>query len=371
MHMALSSEDSLRLNVMLANQLQAVRIDEGKMIVYALSPRGEMKIQLNSNCRDEKYIKQVKELLSGHVLGSPGGYPVYLQRWTRMGQARNENLEQLLLLGEPEAVVAVVHAAGLTPELARRAWWAAQSSDNARQMLKKPDVCNSEMGIELTAFLLEFLPFEEDAFTQAETVRLVLQPGLLTADQRDALWKKSQHKNAYLLGFLWGVTEFPEPVPQHENYPQLAERLQALPDNPVAQKLLAMYSSTGQSFIQLAERVLKKPINQDIVNAWLELVSAYFEDCVPPEQSEAEIEVLLVEAENLCHYRPIAEVLQAVPQLAVQLQAMLVLGRLSYAVLRPIFSGSDAIGSLMRKKLTPVSNPLFEQLSILQAPIDF
>lgn len=368
--MALSNEDSLRLNVMLANPLQAVRIDEGKMLVSALSSNGEMKIQLNANCRDEKYIKQVKEVLSGHVLGSPGGYPVYLQRWTRMGQARDDNLEQLLLLGEPEAVVAVVHAAGLTPELARRAWWAAQNADNARQMLKNPHVCKSDMGKELAGFLLEFLPFEEEAFVQAETVHLVLQPNLLTPEEQAALWKKSQHKNAYLLGFLWGATEFPEPAPQHAAYAQLAERLQSLPANPVAQRLLVVYSSSGQSFIQLAERVLKKPINQDIVNAWLELVAAYFADAVPPDLPEADIETLLLDAQKLCQQPPLAEVLQTVPQLAPQLQAMLVLGRLSYAVLRPVFAGTDAIGSLMRKKLAPVSTPLFAQLSTLQAPLE-
>ena len=41
-----------------------------------------------------------------------------------MGQARDDSLAQLLLLGEPEAVVAAVHAPGLTDELAARAWWA-------------------------------------------------------------------------------------------------------------------------------------------------------------------------------------------------------------------------------------------------------
>jgi len=44
-------------------------------------------------------------MLSSHVLGSPGGYPVFLQRWTRMGQTRDTQLDKLLLLGEPEAVV--------------------------------------------------------------------------------------------------------------------------------------------------------------------------------------------------------------------------------------------------------------------------
>ena len=45
-------------------------------------------------------------MLSNHALSSPGGYPVFLQRWTRMGQAKDAQLEKLLLLGESEAVVA-------------------------------------------------------------------------------------------------------------------------------------------------------------------------------------------------------------------------------------------------------------------------
>ena len=112
--MELSSEDNLRLNVLLRNKPLAIRIDESSMILYGLSEKGEAKVQLNPTCRDDHYLRIVRELLSGHVLGSPGGYPVYLQRWTRMGQTRDENLEHLLLLGEPEAVIAVACATGLT-----------------------------------------------------------------------------------------------------------------------------------------------------------------------------------------------------------------------------------------------------------------
>ncbi|MGB5583985.1 MAG: sulfur reduction protein DsrS, partial [Gammaproteobacteria bacterium] len=83
--MDLSAEDNLRLNVLLAQKLHAVRIDESKMVVLALTEKGEAKVALNPNCKDDKYIKQVKALLSTHVMGSPGGYPVFLKRWTRMG----------------------------------------------------------------------------------------------------------------------------------------------------------------------------------------------------------------------------------------------------------------------------------------------
>jgi hypothetical protein len=89
--MALSNEDNLRLNVMMAQKPMAIRIDDSKMIVYALTEKGEAKVQLNPNSHEEKYIKQVRELLSTHFLGSPGGYPVYLRRWTRMGQERDDD----------------------------------------------------------------------------------------------------------------------------------------------------------------------------------------------------------------------------------------------------------------------------------------
>ena len=77
--MELSPQDTLRLNVLLANEPQAIRINESSMTVFGLSESGEAQVQLNPIGRDEQYIKRVKELLSGHVLGSPGGYPVYRQ----------------------------------------------------------------------------------------------------------------------------------------------------------------------------------------------------------------------------------------------------------------------------------------------------
>ena len=178
--MDLSPEDSLRLNVLLSQGLQAVRIDESRMIVHALTERGEAKVPLNANCRPDQYIRDVKALLSSHSLGSPGGYPVYLKRWTRMGQAKDDSLEQLLLLGEEEAVVAVVHAQGLTNEVARRAWWCMPTSDNARRMLEKDDVIKGDMGPVLAEFLIEHLPFEEEPLAMIDSVTAALQPGLVS-----------------------------------------------------------------------------------------------------------------------------------------------------------------------------------------------
>ena len=51
--MNLSPEDTLRLNVLLASDPQAIRINESDMSVAALTSEGESRLQLNPSGRDE------------------------------------------------------------------------------------------------------------------------------------------------------------------------------------------------------------------------------------------------------------------------------------------------------------------------------
>ena len=96
--MELAAEDLLRLNVLLANRIEAIRIDDQALAVHGLAGEHEASLSLNPNCRPDQYLRRVRELLSSHVLGSPGGYPVFLQRWTRLGQAKHGSRDKLLLL---------------------------------------------------------------------------------------------------------------------------------------------------------------------------------------------------------------------------------------------------------------------------------
>jgi hypothetical protein len=377
--MELSGEDALRLNVLLAQDLQAIRVDESKMAVHGLSEQGEAKVTLNPNCRDERYLRLVRETISGHVMGSPGGYPVFLRRWTRMGQSSDASLEKLLLLGEPEAVVAVVSSAGLNPELARRAWWAMPTADNARRMLSRAMIAGSDIGKELAAFLVEFLPFEEAPAAIMESVRLVLQPGLVSEETRRQLWKQGKRKAAYLVGFLQTLPdELPEQTQERADREGCRERLEPLAQvgNAFAVALLRVLSGPGQSYLNVVERVLAKPPNQDVVNTLLDTLAEYFAP-LRPALPEAEIGTLIEDARALCASDPVADagadpalqqVLAQLPQLRPDLAVMLCFSRLSYAVVRPVFSRSDAIGSLMRRKLEPVTTPLLEQLRILREP---
>lgn len=368
--MELSPQDSLRLNVLLANQPQAIRINESTMTVFGLSAKGEAQIELNPTGRQEKYLKCVKELLSGHVLGSPGGYPVYLQRWTRMGQMRDESLEQLLLLGEPEAVVATVSAQGLTDELARRAWWAMEDATNARHMLEKRAVVEGRMGPMLAAYLLEHLPFEVEPEQQIETVRLILQPGLLDQDQIDGLWRKAQRKPAYYVGFLAArPDELPYPVAPHVVDENLQAALIDLADggDVLAGLLLRVLSAPGQSFVETVFKVFEKPNNQDVVNLALDHIAAYFSAARPEGPADSTLEELQSEASEwvrtAAEVSPLAALDGIDPQ---QLQALRVLSGLSYGIVRPVFRDSTAIGSLMRRKLQPVLVPLLDELSRLR-----
>ena len=371
--MDLSNEDSLRLNVLLHQDIEAIRIDDSKMIVYGLSPRGEAQVPLNPNCRDEQYIKKVKEVISSHVLGSPGGYPIFLRRWTRMGQAKDDSLVRLLKLGEPEAVVAVVHAAGLTDELARRAWWAMQNSVNARCMLEKQSVVQGRMGKTLASFLVEFLPFEEDPRNMLESVQLVLQGELIDEATRNSLWARGQRKNAFYVGFLKMLPDdLPEQTsahPDYENYKAKLAELDAA-GQPVARQLLRTLSPAGQAYIKAAAKVMKKPANQDIVVALLEAIESYFATVCPATPASSEMSELVEQANQSCAEKTVPainEVLEVAPKSAALLQAMLALSWVGVHLVNPVFARTDAIGTVMRRKLEPVSGPILDMLLTLSS----
>jgi len=369
--MELSPEDSLRLNVMLANRPQAIRIDESRMIVYALSDKGEMEISLNPTCRDEQYLKQIREMLSMHVLGTPSGYPQHI--WSRMGHLSNENLEDLLLLGEPEAAVAVAYSSELTDELARRVWWALEDAENARQMLRQPQIVNGEMGTRLAAYLVEFLPFETEAEKIMDTIQLVLQPGLLDAMLVEDLWKRGRRKNAFYVGFLAAMPDdLPGASARPQQHPELSAQLQGMAEqgNRLAALLYRVMSPSGQIWLATFRQVLEKPGNQDVVNRSLEVAAEYFSAARPEGRADATLEALSEEARFWVNDEGnalVRQILDMDSTLSDRLQVLRVLSGSGYGLVRPIFGKTDAIGTLMRRKLQPVMEPYLEYVAQLLA----
>jgi len=369
--MELSSEDLLRLNVLLANDIEAIRIDEQHMTVYGLSRGNEARIPLVPNCRPEKYLRLVREMLSSHVLGSPGGYPVFLQRWTRMGQAREAQLDKLLLLGEPEAVVAVAGAAGLSDDLARRAWWAMPTADIARRLLEKDVVVKGRMGQELAAYLVEHLPFETEPLTVIATIRLILQSGLIDTEARGRIFRLGTHRNVYHIGFLDAVPdELPQPLPARDDYAAYRDRLATLVErgNALAAFLAKLLDAPGQTFLAVSETQLQHPVDKYTVAALMDIIGNYFRPARGGAELAGEIDAALKCTETLMAsaHDELETLLEGVPELRSEIGAMLTLAHTGERLVTPIIAVTTASGTLLRRKLEPVVNPVLRQYAVLR-----
>ena len=333
----LSPEDSLRLNVLLAGDVHAIRIDEGALTLYALTPKGEAKVSLHRNCRPDLYVSRVRELLGGHALGSPGGYPVHLRRWTRMGRASPTNLEAMLKLGEPEAVTAVALAPTLTDEIARRAWWALPTMEVARDMLMHEAVRQGAMGKVLADFLIEHLPFEEDPIQAMNSIRAVIGADLLDAAGGEQLWAKAKRRPHYFIGFL---EHRPDDLPAEGERTLPAEvAARAGAGDPWARQLARCYAPSGQSFLRAAEMALEKPPAHEAVYLLLDILGGYF-----------------------------AAVREAAPMAGFEreAEAMRILAGLSNVDAEPILTRTTAVGPLMRRHLEPLFAPLLGHIRILR-----
>lgn len=369
--MQLSNEDNLRLNVLMAQKLKAIRIDESKMELYGLTQKGVATVTLNPTCRDDKYLKIVRELLSTKVMGSPGGYPIYIKRWTRMGQERaEESLKQLLLLGEPEAVIAVVHAPSITAEIAEHAWWAFPTANNARKLLEKSDVVASPLAKELSAFLLEFLPFEIEHRDMIESARLCLQPNLLSEKEIEELWRRAKRRQSIYVGFLHTLPDdLLDTSKEHKNFNEIKQKLKPyLDNNPYAQLLLKLLSNKGQAYLKLTQKVIEKASSQDTVVSLFIALNKYSNKSLLSSYMQLSIEDaehVAIEFMNNEENVKVFECAQALDDDRSKLVSLLVCSQMGERTLNKVFGSSDALGSVMRKKMKPVTDPLNQHITNL------
>jgi len=373
--MELSNEDNLRLNVLLAQNLKAIRINEGTMTVHALTDQGEAKVALNPTTRDEQYLKTVKELFSLKITGSPGGYPIFLKRWTRMGHADN-TLEHMLLLGEPEAVVAVVHAPSISHDIGVRAWWALPTTEVAIRLMEYPEIANGELGKEIAAYLMEFLPYEEKQVSIVNMVRLCLQGGLISQEEKEKLWARAKRRNPFYVGFLHAE---PHQIPLQSNcctkYDELIEQLNTLiqNDNIYAKTLCELLDANGQRWLETIKLSLKKPVDQDVVISLFIAIGKYFN--LPlhtlklDKRGTRSIDIAIEHSKLVCEKADNEDLKALLDTLNKEnhrlVEAMLVLAQMGEHTLIPIFSGNDSVGTVMRKRLLPLTIPLLEKVDIL------
>jgi hypothetical protein len=206
-----------------------------------------------------------------------------------------------------------------------------------------------------------------------ESIRLILQPGLISTAQREDLWRKSARKQAYLVGFLRGLPDaIPEVEAPLEWEPREAAVLETLAGegNPCARLLLRIGSGPGQAWLKTVSTVLAKPPNQEVVTTTFDCLREYLAPLRPDGDPNQALPALKQEAEAFATQGApepaTAACLSALPELADRLAAMRLLSGLGYGVIRPVLPDPSTQGTLMRRKLAPVIEPVLERLSLLR-----
>lgn len=367
----LTNEDHLRLNVLMS-QAEAVRIDESTMRVTGHTDGGERYVQLHPTCPDYRYLQGVRHLLAEIVLGQPWGFPTFIHRWTRSGKLGSVRDQQnLLRLGEPEAVQALAASEDLAPQLYPLVWWSQPSAEIARLLLARSQAVSPDLGRELAGFLVAHLPFETDAVAEMETVSQVLGPGLLDDRTLRSLWSRRERKSPYRVGFLRAAAErLLDPEPPHPLLDELHEvlHLQCRGGNVVAEALRRLLASEGQTFLRETHRALAGSGDQEVFCAAVNRLGSYVG--LPGAGAERELEVLQKgSAEQIKSSAAARDLIAAGADLAdlePMVYALLVLAGANERLFYGLFSRTTASGSLLRRKLRPLTEPLLEQIDVLR-----
>jgi hypothetical protein len=206
-----------------------------------------------------------------------------------------------------------------------------------------------------------------------ESVRLVLQPGLVDESVRQKLWEKGGAQRSYRIGFLQAEPDkLSAGQSARADLPRCEPALQELAaqGNRLAVLLLRALSAPGQNFLATCEQSLQKLGEQDAVVALLNALSGYFGDARTHTEPCQDVAAILSDAETAIGKEPEAQVLlAAIPALRNEAKAVYTLARMDEAIVTPIFARSSASGSLMRRKIEPVLQPVLAQIAALrQAP---
>lgn len=238
-------------------------------------------------------------------------------------------------------------------------------------MLERNAVSRGKMGPVLADYLVEHLPFETSPHVVIDTVRIVLQPGLLGGQAVLRLWNRAKSDNTYYVGFLESV---PDALPGEDNVqvnaPRGIEPLLAA-GNPYAKQLARVFSPSGRRFLEACDDVLRRPADQDVARALFRAIGAYFGVL----RQDSAHEHKLADAPALAEQRlarpdaGLEALLGAAPECHAAMRALLVLAEVGEFTVYPILVRTTAIGSLMRRKLEPVTDPVLEQIAVLRLAV--
>ncbi len=283
-----------------------------------------------------------------------------------MGQTSGANLAALLLLGEPEAVVAVAHAAR-----AHRRAGAARLVGHADHGDRPLHAGAGRSGPGHDGPGAGGLPGGAHAVrgetpdANLETIRLVLSRGPGRRRHPGELWAKARRQPYHYIGFLEFLPdELPEDVPARDDHASIARIGRSRPTgNPFAVLLSRCFSAAARPFSRRRQKCWRSPSPTTSCTHLFDVIGDYFERCARAMLSRSDVDAMAAAAESRGGLdetqRGDADVLiVALPQSRRRnCEPCALLGSLSSAV-EPVLTRTTAVGPLMRRKLEAVVAPI-------------
>ena len=163
----------------------------------------------------------------------------------------------------------------------------------------------------------------------------------------------------------------------HHRYEELSQQLDsAISDgNKAAEFYLWIHGNNGRAFLQTIRLALKRPSQQDVVVSLFNAIGFHFAELgltrrfrTIEDLQSFNAGICNGDCEKTCQQlsTEIEWILRHVPESEGRIHALLGLAQLSEVLLDPIFGGSDCLGSVLRNRIKPVSEPLLEMVSRLE-----
>ncbi len=154
------------------------------------------------------------------------------------------------------------------------------------------------------------------------------------------------------------------------SYQKVGQKLSELEQdgNIYAPLLLRYLSESGQVFLKTILRVFDKAASQDTIVSMFQALAAYNDSIPLAEVKQRDIK----DAEQLAQVwltskddEHLQACLNVCPECRERFRAILVMAQMGEVTLFPIFGLTDALGSVMRKKLKPLTDPLQKYIGLL------
>ena len=194
---------------------------------------------------------------------------------------------------------------------------------------------------------------------------------MIDIEARERIFRLGTHRNAYHIGFLDAVPDnLPHLLPARADYASYRDRLAALAEhgNALAAFLAKLLDAPGQTFLAVSEAQLQHPVDKYTAAALMDIIGNYFRPARCAAEPAGEIDAALKCTETLMASArdELKALLESVPELRGEIGAMLTLAHTSERLVTPIIAVTTASGTLLRRKLEPVVNPVLQQYALLR-----